>query len=114
MPVIFDCFDATVLRLAMDTNMKAALLRQNLENDVCSYPALQELLHMSLLLYPQLISRPGLYYLLIIYVVSNQVGYRIKGTHSFRDEILLNIHSDIEQFYSAMVHFCFFNFSYKI
>ena len=39
---IFDCFDAAVLGLAMDTNMKAALCRQTLENAVRSYPALRE------------------------------------------------------------------------
>ena len=39
---IFDCFDAAVLGLAMDTNMKAALCRETLENAVRSYPALRE------------------------------------------------------------------------
>ncbi len=39
---IFDCFDAAVLGLAMDTNMKAPLCRQTLENAVRSYPALRE------------------------------------------------------------------------
>ena len=39
---IFDCFDAAVPGLAMDTNMKAALCRQALENAVRSYPALRE------------------------------------------------------------------------
>ena len=39
---IFDCFDAAVLGLATDTNMKAALCRQTLENAVRSYPALRE------------------------------------------------------------------------
>ncbi len=39
---IFDCFDAAVLVLAMDTNMKAALCRQTLENAVRFYPALRE------------------------------------------------------------------------
>ena len=39
---IFDCFDAAVLGLAMDTNMKAALYRETLENAVRSYPALRE------------------------------------------------------------------------
>lgn len=38
---IFDCFDAAVLGLAMDTNMKAALCRQTLVNAVRSYPALR-------------------------------------------------------------------------
>ena len=39
---IFDCFDAAVLGLAMDTNMKASLCRQTLVNAVRSYPALRE------------------------------------------------------------------------
>ena len=39
---IFDCFDAAVLGLAMDTNMKAALCRQTPGNAVRSYPALRE------------------------------------------------------------------------
>ena len=39
---IFDCFDAAVPGLAMDTNMKAALCRQTLENAVRAYPALRE------------------------------------------------------------------------
>ena len=38
---IFDCFDAAVLGLAMDTNMKASLCEQTLENAVRSYPALR-------------------------------------------------------------------------
>lgn len=38
---IFDCFDAAVLGLAMDTNMKASLCRQTLDNAVRSYPALR-------------------------------------------------------------------------
>ena len=38
---IFDCFDAAVLGLAMDTNMKAALCRQTLVNAVRSYPSLR-------------------------------------------------------------------------
>ncbi|GFI48175.1 hypothetical protein IMSAGC019_03502 [Lachnospiraceae bacterium] len=42
MSAIFDCFDAAVLGLAMDTNMKAALCRQTLENAARSYPALRE------------------------------------------------------------------------
>lgn len=37
----FDCFDAAVLGLAMDKNMKASLCRQTLENAVRSYPALR-------------------------------------------------------------------------
>lgn len=36
---IFDCFDAVVLGLAMDTNMKASLYEQTLANAVRSYPA---------------------------------------------------------------------------
>ena len=39
---IFDCFDAAVRGLAMDTSMKASLCRQTLENAVRSYPALRE------------------------------------------------------------------------
>lgn len=38
---IFDCFDAAVLGLAMDTNMKATLCGQTLANAVRSYPALR-------------------------------------------------------------------------
>ena len=38
---IFDCFDAAVLGLAMDTNMKAALCERTLENAVRSHPALR-------------------------------------------------------------------------
>ena len=38
---IFDCFDAAVLGLAMDTNMKAPLCEQTLANAVRSYPALR-------------------------------------------------------------------------
>lgn len=38
---IFDCFDAAVLGLAMDTNMKASLCEQTLENAVRSYPAIR-------------------------------------------------------------------------
>ena len=38
---IFDCFDAAVLGLAMDTNMKAALCERTLDNAVRSYPALR-------------------------------------------------------------------------
>ena len=37
---IFDCSDAAVLGLAMDTNMKASLCEQTLANAVRSYPAL--------------------------------------------------------------------------
>ena len=38
---IFDCFDAAVLGLSMDTNMKAELCGRTLENAVRSYPALK-------------------------------------------------------------------------
>ena len=38
---IFDCFDAAVLGLAMDTNMKAALCERTLSNAVHSYPELR-------------------------------------------------------------------------
>lgn len=38
---IFDCFDAAVLGLAMDTNMKAELCERTLENAVQAYPALK-------------------------------------------------------------------------
>lgn len=38
---IFDCFDAAVLGLAMDTNMKASLCEQTLANAALSYPALR-------------------------------------------------------------------------
>ncbi len=38
---IFDCFDAAVLGLAMDTNMKASLCQRTLDNAICSYPALR-------------------------------------------------------------------------
>ncbi len=38
---IFDCFDAAVLGLAMDTNMKAPLCEQTLANAARSYPALR-------------------------------------------------------------------------
>lgn len=38
---IFDCFDAAVLGLAMDTNMKASLCERTLDNAVRSYPALR-------------------------------------------------------------------------
>lgn len=38
---IFDCFDAAVPGLAMDTNMKASLCGQTLENAVRSCPALR-------------------------------------------------------------------------
>lgn len=38
---IFDCFDSAVIGLAMDTNMKAPLCVQTLENAVRSYPQLK-------------------------------------------------------------------------
>lgn len=38
---IFDCFDAAVLGLAMDTSMKAALCERTLDNTVRAYPGLQ-------------------------------------------------------------------------
>lgn len=37
---IFDCYDLTVLGLAMDTNTKATLCEQTLDNAVKAYPAL--------------------------------------------------------------------------
>lgn len=38
---IFDCFDAAVLGLSMDTTMKASLCKQTLDNAVRAYPALR-------------------------------------------------------------------------
>ena len=38
---IFDCFDAAVLGLAMDTNMKASLCERTLGNAIRFYPALR-------------------------------------------------------------------------
>lgn len=38
---IFDCYDLAVLGLAMDTNMKATLCEQTLENAAKAYPALR-------------------------------------------------------------------------
>ena len=38
---IFDCYDLTVLGLAMDTNMKAALCEQTLSNAVKAHPMLR-------------------------------------------------------------------------
>ena len=35
---IFDCFDVAVLGLAMDTNMKASLCEQTLDNAYIAYP----------------------------------------------------------------------------
>ena len=39
--VIFDCFDLSVLGIAMSTNMKAELCVQTLDNAMASYPALR-------------------------------------------------------------------------
>ena len=38
---IFDCYDLAVLGLSMDTNMKATLCEQTLDNAVKAYPALR-------------------------------------------------------------------------
>ena len=38
---IFDCFDTTVVGLAMDTNMKAPLCVQTLDNAVKAYPSIR-------------------------------------------------------------------------
>lgn len=38
---IFDCYDLAVLGLCMDTNMKAALCEQTLDNAVKAYPMLR-------------------------------------------------------------------------
>ena len=38
---IFDCYDLAVLGLAMDTNMKAALCEQTLDNAYKAYPMLR-------------------------------------------------------------------------
>ena len=38
---IFDCFDAAVLGLAMDTSMKAALCERTLDNAIRAYPTLK-------------------------------------------------------------------------
>ena len=38
---IFDCFDLSVLGLAMETNMKADLCIHTLENALTAYPALE-------------------------------------------------------------------------
>ena len=38
---MFDCFDLTVLGLAMDTNMKAQLCVRTLRGAVVAYPALR-------------------------------------------------------------------------
>ena len=38
---IFDCFDATVVGLAIDTNMKAQLVVETLDNAIMAYPELK-------------------------------------------------------------------------
>ena len=38
---IFDCFDLTVLSLAMDTNMKAELCQRTLDNAAVAYPGIR-------------------------------------------------------------------------
>ena len=38
---IFDCFDLSVLGLAMETNMKTDLCIQTLENALTAYPTLE-------------------------------------------------------------------------
>ena len=38
---IFDCYDSSVIGLAMDTNMKAPLCVQTLENTVKAYPGIR-------------------------------------------------------------------------
>ena len=38
---IFDCYDLSVLGLAMDTNMKASLCVQTLQNTIKAYPELK-------------------------------------------------------------------------
>ena len=38
---IFDCFDSSVIGLAMDTNMKAPLCVQTLENTAKAYPGIR-------------------------------------------------------------------------
>ena len=37
---IFDCFDSSVIGLAMDTNMKASLCKETLENAAKAYPSI--------------------------------------------------------------------------
>lgn len=39
---IFDCFDSSVISLAMDTNMKVSLCVQMLDNAYKAYPSLRE------------------------------------------------------------------------
>ena len=44
---IFDCFDSSVIGLAMDTNMKAPLCVQTLENAAKAYPGIRgAIMHM--------------------------------------------------------------------
>ena len=38
---IFDCFDSSVIGLAMDTNMKASLCKETLENAAKAYPSIR-------------------------------------------------------------------------
>ena len=38
---IFDCFDSSVLGLAMETNMKATLCKHTLDNACLAYPAIR-------------------------------------------------------------------------
>ena len=38
---IFDCFDPSVIGLAMDTNMKASLCKETLENAAKAYPSIR-------------------------------------------------------------------------
>ena len=38
---IFDCFDSSVIGLAMDTNMKASLCKETLENAAKAYPGIR-------------------------------------------------------------------------
>ena len=38
---IFDCFDSSVIGLAMDTNMKAFLCKETLENAAKAYPSIR-------------------------------------------------------------------------
>ena len=57
---IFDCYDLAVLGLAMDTNMRATLCEQTLENACKAYPMLRgAILH----------SDRGTQYYLVSYIV---------------------------------------------
>lgn len=38
---VFDCFDSSVIGLTMDTNMKASLCVQTLENTAKAYPGIR-------------------------------------------------------------------------